>query len=63
MSVGPRTEKFNIVSNDHGCTQKYKTPCISLSTNNIKSKMFSTRYTKCKIFLFQRDISASLRES
>ena len=33
MSVGPRSEKFNIVSNDHGRTQKYDF-CVSVRKTN-----------------------------
>ena len=34
MSVGPRAEKFNVVSNDNGRTQK----CDLLDKLNIKKK-------------------------
>ena len=33
MSVGPRSEKFNIVSKDHGLTQKYDF-CIPVRKTN-----------------------------
>ena len=33
MSVGPRSEKFNIVSNDHGRTQKCNF-CVSVCKTN-----------------------------
>ena len=33
MSVGPRSEKFNRVSNDHGCTQKCDF-CVSVCKTN-----------------------------
>ena len=34
MSVGPRSEKFNIVSNDHGSTQKCDF-CVSVCKTNL----------------------------
>ena len=33
MSVGPRLEEFNVVSNDHGCTQKCDF-CVSVRKSN-----------------------------
>ena len=55
LSVGPRSEKFNIVSNDHGRTQKFDF-CGSLRQTNFTDhhtpdaiKGFSDSVLVCKI--------------
>ena len=55
LSVGPRSEKFNIVSNDHGCTQKCDF-CVSIGKNNFTDhhttdtiKGFSDSFLVCKM--------------
>ena len=41
MSVGPRSEKFNIVSNDHGRTQKCDF-CVSVCKTNFRDHHTTT---------------------
>ena len=55
MPVGPRLEKFNIVSNDHGRTQKYGF-CVLVGKTNFTDRdlpdtinSFSDSFLLCKI--------------
>ena len=50
MSVGPRLEKFNIVSNDHGRTQMWDF-CVSVCKTN-----FTDHHTPDKIHSFRDSV-------